>query len=86
MALYERSRVTVGFPLSRNFYLRMHVNFTRLHEIETMNGRSRVNEKLNLAQLLHLRVTSHTLPFILFALVNFKHVRGSKLLDSANPS
>ena len=35
-----------GFPLSRNFYKRMHVSFTRVKEIEAMYGRSRVNIKV----------------------------------------
>ena len=32
-----------GFPLSRNFYVHMHVSFTRINKTETMYGRSRVN-------------------------------------------
>ena len=32
-----------GFPLSHNFSVRLHVNFTRVNKIETMYGRSRVN-------------------------------------------
>ena len=39
----------------------MHVRFTRVNEIDAMYGRSRVSDeytlKLNLAQLLRLRVT-----------------------------
>ena len=32
-----------GFPPSRDFYVRTHVNFTRLNEIEAMYGKTRVN-------------------------------------------
>ena len=35
-----------GFPLSRNFYVITRVHFTRVNEIEAMNGRSRVNVKV----------------------------------------
>ena len=36
----------VGFPLSRNFYVGTHVNFTRVNKIETIYGRSHVNMKV----------------------------------------
>ena len=48
-------------PLSRNFHISTHVNCTRLNEIEAVYGRSRVNVKVERGQLLHLRVTFHTL-------------------------
>ena len=35
-----------GFPLSRNFYVHTHVNFTRVNKTETMSGRSRVKVKV----------------------------------------
>ena len=35
-----------GFPLSRNFYLRPHVNFTRVSKIEAMYERLRANVKV----------------------------------------
>ena len=35
-----------GFPLSHNFYVRTHLNFTRVNKIETMYERSRVNVKV----------------------------------------
>ena len=49
-----------GFPPSRNFYVRTHINFTRVNEIETMYGRSRVNVKVEPRstfkfQVFHLR-------------------------------
>ena len=50
------------FPLSRKFHISTHVNFTRVSKIEAMYGRSRVNVKVERGQLLHLRVTFHTLP------------------------
>ena len=50
------------FPLSRIFHISTHVNFTRVNKIEAMYGRSRVNVKVERGQLLHLRVTFHTLP------------------------
>ena len=49
-------------PLSRNFHISTHVNCTRLNEIEAVYGRSRVDVKVERGQLLHLRVTFHTLP------------------------
>ena len=33
-----------GFPLSRNFYVHMHVSFTHVNKTETMYGRSRAND------------------------------------------
>ena len=35
-----------GFPLSRNFHVRMHVNFTRVNKVEAMYGRSSVKVKV----------------------------------------
>ena len=32
-----------GFPLSRNFYVRTHVNFTPVNTVRTMYGKSRVS-------------------------------------------
>ena len=52
-----------GFPLSRTFKCE-YVNFTRFSKIETMYERSRVNVKVDLAQLSRFFVTFHTLsPF-----------------------
>ena len=39
----------------------MHVSFTRVNKIEAMYGRSRVNIKLNLAQLLRIRAAFNIL-------------------------
>ena len=33
-----------GFPLSRNFFVHMHVSFTHVNKTETMYGRSRAND------------------------------------------
>ena len=53
------------FPPSRYYFVQTHVKFTRVNEIDAMYGRSRVSDdytlKLNLAQLLGLRVTFYTL-------------------------
>ena len=35
-----------GFPLSCNFHVRTHVNFTRVNKIEAMFGKSGVNVKV----------------------------------------
>ena len=43
--LLTRKKRGGGFPRSRDFYVRTHVNFTRLNKIETMYGRSRVKRK-----------------------------------------
>ena len=51
-----------GFPLSRNFYVRTRVKLTCVNKIEAMYEEPRVNLKLNLARLLRLRATLHTLP------------------------
>ena len=50
-----------GFPLSRTSKCE-YVNFTRFSKIETMYERSRVNVKVDLAQLSRFLVTFHTLP------------------------
>ena len=43
MYLLVRHSDKGGFPLSRNFYVRTHLNFTRVNKIEAMYKRSRVN-------------------------------------------
>ena len=48
-----------GFPLSRNFYVRVHVIFTRVNEIEPMCGRSRAKIKVGPRSTLR-----NALPFI----------------------
>ena len=35
-----------GFPLSRNFHVRTHVNFTRVKKIEVMYDKTHVNVKV----------------------------------------
>ena len=44
--------------------MRKLLSFTRVNKIEAMYERPKVNVKLNLAQLLRLRVAFHTLPLI----------------------
>ena len=44
---FEKQNVkTGGFPLSRNFSVRTHVNYARVHKIETLYGRSRIYVKV----------------------------------------
>ena len=51
-----------GFPLSRNFYDRKHVNFTRVNKINAMYEMLPVNAKVVLRSTFKLRTTFHTLP------------------------
>ena len=46
LAVYRYSMVKGGFPLSRNFYVGMQVNYTRVNKIEAFYGRLRVNVKV----------------------------------------
>ena len=60
------------FPLSRNFSMRTHVDFTRANKIEAMYERPQVNVKVEPRSTftLNLRVAFHTLPlFYLHALI-----------------
>ena len=73
-----------GFPLSRNFYVHMHVNFTRVNKIETRFDVFHLNVKLSKVQLLLVRAIFHALP-LLFANLNFKHVRQNYVTEEINP-
>ena len=72
----------VDFP-SRYYSVQTHVKFTRVNEMDAMYGRSRVSDdytlKLNLAQLLGLRVTFYTL-----SLFYLRAYARKKLRDSGN--
>ena len=68
-----------GFPLSHNFYLRTHVNFTRVNKIEIMYERSRVNVKVEPETFTFTRGLSY------IASILFTCVRKEKLRDSLNP-
>ena len=73
-----------GFPLSRNFYVRLHVNFTRVNKIETMCERSRVS--VNVEQGSTFTFT-RDLPYIVsisFTRVYFTCFRKEKLRASGN--
>ena len=73
-----------GFPLSRNFYVRTHVNFTRVNKIQTMYERSRVS--VNVEQGSTFTFT-RDLPYIFsisFTRVYFTCVRREKLRASGN--
>jgi len=73
-----------GFPLSRNFYVHTHVNFTPVNKIETMYGSSRVS--VNVEQGSAFTFTRH-LPYIVpisFTRVYFTCVRKEKLRASGN--
>ena len=54
----------IWFPLSRNFSVRTHVNFTRVNKIEAMYGRPYVNVKVE-------RGSTLTFTRILFTRVKF---------------
>ena len=51
-----------GFPLSLNFSVRRHINFTRVNKIEAMCERPRVNVKVEPRSTftLRLHVALHT--------------------------
>ena len=54
---------TGGFPLSHKFYVRTHVKFTGVNNIEAMHERAHSNEKLIKVQLLlsftYVQLTIH---------------------------
>ena len=73
-----------GFPLSRNFYVHTHVNFTRVNKTETMYGRSRVNVKVEPpSTFTFTRGLSYIASFS-FTRINVTCVRTEKLRDSGN--
>ena len=63
-----------GFPLSRNFYVRTHVNFTRVNKIETMYGRPHVNVNVEPCSTFTI-----TLGLSYIASISFTRVRKEKL-------
>ena len=71
-----------GFPLSRNFYLRTYVNFTRVNKIEATYGGSRVNVKVR-SSFTFARGLSY-IASISFTRVNFTCIRTEKLRESGN--
>ena len=74
-----------GFPLSRNFYVRSHVNFMRLNIIETMYRRSRVNVKVEPRSTFTFTRGLSYIASISFTRVNFTCVnRTEKLRDNGN--
>ena len=61
------------------------VNFTRVNNIETMSGRSRVNVKVEpLSTFTFARGPSSYMASISFTRVNFTCVRTQKVRDSGN--
>ena len=60
-----------GFQLSRNFSVRMHVNFTRVGKIQAMCGKSRVNVKVKPRLTFTFRRGLSYIASILFTRVKF---------------
>ena len=73
--LLTRKKRRGGFPRSRDFYVRTHVNFTRLNKIETMYGRSRVNVKVEPRSTFTFTCSLSYIASISFTHVNFACVR-----------
>ena len=74
-----------GFPLSRNFYVRTDVNFSRINKIETMYGRLSVKEKVEPRSTFTFTRGLSNIASMLFTRVNFTCVRTEKLHNSLNP-
>ena len=68
-----------GFPLSRNFSVRKHVNFSRVKKIEAMYERPRIKVKVERCSTLTFTRGISYLASILFTRVNFKCVRTGKI-------
>ena len=68
--------------MSRNFYLRTYVNFTRVNKIEATYGGSRVNVKVR-SSFTFARGLSY-IASISFTRVNFTCIRTEKLRESGN--
>ena len=64
-----------GFPLSHNFYVRTHLNFTRVNKIEAMYKRSRVNVKFEPRSTFMITRDRPYIASILFTRVKFTCVR-----------
>ena len=73
-----------GFPLLRNFYVSTHVNFMRVNKIKAMNGRSRVNVKVEPRSTFTLTRGVSYIAYISFTQVIFMCVRTEKLRHSGN--
>ena len=74
---------SVILGLSRNFYTRTNVNFTRVNKIEAMYGRSRVSEKVEGGLTFTFTRGVSYIASISFMHVKFTCVRTEKLRDSA---
>ena len=66
--------------ISTDVFLATHVNFNHLNKIEARYKVLSLNKKLSEVQLLRLRATLRALP-IIFASVNFTHVRNYATLE-----
>ena len=75
---------SVILGLSRNFYTRTNVNFTRVNKIEAMYGRSRVSVKVEGGLTSTFTRGVSYIASISFMHVKFTCVRTKKLRDSAN--
>ena len=70
--------------LSRNFYTRTHVNFTRVNKVKAMYGRSRVSVKVKRGSTFTFTRGLSYIASISFMHVKLTCVRTEKLRDSAN--
>ena len=75
---------SVILGLSRNFYTRTNVNFTRVNKIEAMYGRSRVSVKVEGGLTSTFTRGVSYIASTSFMHVKFTCVRTEKLRDSAN--
>ena len=75
---------SVILRLSRNFYTRANVNFTRVNKIEAMYGRSRVSVKVERGLTFTFTRGLSNIASISFTHVKFTCVRTEKLRDSAH--
>ena len=73
-----------GFPLSRNFHVRTHVNFTRVNKIEVMYDRPRVNVKVERGSTFAFTRDLPYIAFTSFTRVKFTYVSTLKLRNSGN--
>ena len=73
-----------GFPLSRNFHVRTHVNFTRVNKIEVMYDRPRVNVKVERGSTFAFTRDLPYIAFISLTCVKFTYVSTLKLHNSGN--
>ena len=78
-------KIQGGFPPSRCFSVRRHVNSTRVNKIEAMNGRSRVNVKVEPRSTFTFTRDLSYITFISFTLFNFTFVRTENATVEINP-